>query len=418
VAVIVVGLNHRSVPLELLERMTVPAEQLPKALHDLVTRDNVTETVLLSTCNRTEIYVVAERYHGALQDVRSSLSELAHLPPEEFADHLYAFHDDAAVAHLFSVASGLDSAVLGESEILGQVRQAWELAQAEGASRTTLNLMFRHAVTVGKRARTETGIGRGTASVSHAAVEMATEHLGGLAGRNVLVVGAGAMGEGIAVALRAAGVAQILVANRTRARGADLAARVGGTAVGFDEVGTALRDADLVLTSTGADLPVLTVGLVTAMRAPGRPLLVVDVAVPRDVEPAVRELDGVTVLDLDDLRDWADRGRAARAHEADRVRLLVRDEVERFTLEHTALQAAPLIASMHERAEAVRAGELERFAAKLAALDLAQRDVVEALTRSIVAKLLHEPSVRLKQQAGSPQGARNAAAVADLFDLG
>ena len=417
-SVLVIGVNHRSGPLSLLERVALSPDDARKAVTGLAARDDVREAVVLSTCNRTEVYAVAERFHGAYADIRDFLCELAGMAPDELHPHLFARHDDEAVTHLFEVAAGLDSAVLGESEILGQVRQAWELAQAEGASRTTLNLMFRHAVTVGKRARTETGIARGTASVSHAAVEMATEHLGDLRGRNVLVVGAGAMGEGIAVALRAAGVAEIRVANRTQARGRDLAARVGGTAVGFDDLAAAIARADVVLTSTGADLPVLTTDLVRAAHDPARSLLVVDVAVPRDVEPAVRQLPGVTVLDLDDLRDWADRGRAARAEEAARVRELIGEEVERFGLEVTALQAAPLVASMHERAEAVRAAELDRFAGRLAALDPAQREVVEALTRSIVAKLLHQPSVRLKEQAGSPQGARNAAAVVDLFDLG
>jgi glutamyl-tRNA reductase len=416
-SILVIGVNHRSGPLSLLERVALGPDEARKAVGGLAARDNVREVAVLSTCNRTEVYAVAERFHGAFADIRDFLCDVGDLAPDELHPHLFTQHDDAAVAHLFEVAAGLDSAVLGESEILGQVRQAWELAQREGAARTTLNLMFRHAVSVGKRARTETGISRGTASVSHAAVEMATDHLGDLAGRHVLVVGAGAMGEGIAVALRGAGVAHIDVVNRTQARGRELAARVGGVAVGFADLPRAIGRADLVLTSTGADVPVLTRDLVETAHHADRPLLVVDVAVPRDVEPSVRELPGVRVLDLDDLRDWADRGRAARLEEAERVRELVRDEVERFTLEATALQAAPLVATMHERAEAVRAAELERFANRLAALDPSERDAVEALTRSIVAKLLHQPSVRLKQQAGSPQGARNAAAVADLFDL-
>ncbi|MDQ1402585.1 MAG: glutamyl-tRNA reductase, partial [Actinomycetota bacterium] len=190
-SVIVVGLNHRTVPLDVLERMTVNDARLPKALHDLTSRDDLTEAVVLSTCMRTEVYAVADRYHGAIQDVRNFLSELGATAPEDFSDHLYAFHDDAAVAHLFRVASGLDSAVVGESEVLGQVRGAWQKAVAEGASGPTLAGLFRHAIEVGKRARSETGISRGTASVSQAAVEMAARHLGSLEGRRILVLGAG-----------------------------------------------------------------------------------------------------------------------------------------------------------------------------------------------------------------------------------
>ena len=221
---IVVGLNHRTAPLDLLERMTVPAERLPKALHDLVSREHVTEAVVLSTCNRIEVYAVVERYHDGVGDVRTSLAQTLQVAPEAFADHLYEFHDAGAVAHLFSVAAGLDSAVLGESEVLGQVRQAWDAATAEGAAGPGLHMLFRHALEVGKRVRTETGIGRSTTSVSSAAVALAAERMGGsLEGRRVLVLGAGEMGEKMVTAL--AGAADVLVANRTPARADELAAR-------------------------------------------------------------------------------------------------------------------------------------------------------------------------------------------------
>ena len=416
-SILVVGVNHRSGPLALLERVALGADAVTKAVAGLAARDNLREVVVLSTCNRIEIYGVAEKFHGANADNRDFLCDVGGLAPDELHPHLFSQHDSAAVAHLFEVAAGLDSAVIGESEILGQVRDAWETAQAEGGARTTLNLLFRHALNVGKRARTETAIGRGTASISHAAVEMAADRLGTLAGRRVVVVGAGTMGEGITVALHRAGAAEITVANRTVERGAALAERVGGAAIGFGELPSALSSADLVLTCTGAGAPVLTTDLLE-QRAPGHPLLIVDVAVPRDVHTSVAALDHVDVLDLDDLRDWAERGRAARVAEAERVRSMVHDEVERFVLDATALQAAPLVTAMRDRAESVRAGELERYAARLAELDDAEREAVEALTRSIVAKLLHNPSVRLRQQAGTPQGERNAAAVADLFDLG
>jgi glutamyl-tRNA reductase len=417
-SILVVGVNHRSGPLSLLERVTLGRDAIPKAVAGLVARDNVREVAVLSTCNRTEVYAVTERFHGAYADIRDFLCDVGRIGPDELHPYLFTQHDDAAVAHLFEVASGLDSAVIGESEILGQVREAWEVAQGEGGARTTLNLLFRHALGVGKRARTETGIGRGTASVSHAAVEMAIDRLGGLASRRVLVVGAGAMGEGIAVALHRAGADEILVANRTAERGTALAERVGGVAVGFDRLAEAIGVADLVLTCTGSGEPVLTGEFLSLARSAARPLLIVDIAVPRDVHHSVAELPNVTVLDLDDLRDWADRGRSHRLGEAERVREIVRDSVDRFAQEATALQAAPLVAAMRDRAESVRSGELARFAGRLSLLDDDQREAVDALTHSIVAKLLHHPSVRLRQQAGTPQGERNAAAVADLFDLG
>ena len=251
-SIVVIGVNHRTGPLALLERVAVSVESLPKAIAGLTSRANIREVVVLSTCNRTEVYAVAERFHGAYADIRDFFCELGGLAPDELHPHLYSQHDDGAVSHLFEVAAGLDSAVLGEHEILGQVRSAWELAQREGAAKTTLNLLFRHAVETGKRARTDTSISRGTASVSHAAVEMARERLGDLTGKRVLVVGAGDMGEGVAVSLVGAGATEITVTNRTEARADQLAARVGGTVVPFLELPAAIRRADVLLTCTGA----------------------------------------------------------------------------------------------------------------------------------------------------------------------
>jgi glutamyl-tRNA reductase len=417
-SIVVIGVNHRTGPISLLERVAIPGDALGKVINGLVSRENIREAAVLSTCNRTEVYAVAERFHGAYADIRDFFCELGGLEPDELHPHLYSQHDDAAVGHLFEVASGLESAVLGESEILGQVRGAWEMAQTEGGAKATLNLLFRHALETGKRARTETGIGKHTTSVSHAAVDMAHERLGSLAGRKVLVVGAGEMGEGIAVALTHAGATDITVTNRTEARAEHLAQRVGGRIVPFAEMGTALAQTDVLLTCSGAGT-VVDYELVAAARSGvDTHLLVVDIAVPRNVAPDVEAVSNVTLLNLDHLRDWAARGLAQRQAEADRVRVIVGEEVERFALETTARQAAPLVAQLHEKAEGIRQAELERFHNRLASLDPAQRDAVEALTKGMVAKLLHHASVRLKDDAGTPQGERNSAAVRELFDLG
>ncbi len=417
-SILVIGVNHRSGPLSVLERVTIAPTDVPKAVDGLVRLDNVREVVVLSTCNRTEIYAVAERFHGAYADILDFLCDLGDIAPDDLHPHLYSEHDDGAVAHLFEVAAGLDSAVIGESEILGQLRQAWQVAQREGGARSTLNLLFRHAVGVGKRARTETGIARGTASVSHAAVEMAVDHHGSMAGRRVALVGAGSMGEGIAVALHGAGVDDVMVVNRSPERGQALADRVNGRALGMDRLREALEASDVVLTSTGAGEPVVTADVVRELDRAGRPLLFVDIAVPRDVAPEIAELPHVSVLDLEDLITWAERGRSERFAEVDRVAVIVAEEVERFGLEAAALQAAPLVSSLRRRAEELRAAELSRHATRIGQLDDDQREMIDAITRGLVAKLLHEPSVRLRTQAGTPQGERNAAAVADLFDLG
>jgi glutamyl-tRNA reductase len=419
VSIVVIGVNHRTGPLSLLERVAVSVDSLPKSIASLTSRVNIREVVVLSTCNRTEVYAVAERFHGAYADIRDFFCELGGLAPDELHPHLYSQHDEAAVAHLFEVAAGLDSAVLGESEILGQVKCAWELAKVEGGAKATLNLLFRHAIETGKRARTETAIGRSTASVSHAAVEMAEEHLGTLHGRRVLVVGAGEMGEGVAIALKSAGAKDIVVTNRTESRAHQLADRVGGHVVPFGKLPSAISQADVLLTSTGSGSVLIDHDTVAFARDEvDTPLLIVDIAVPRDVDHAVAKLPGVTLLDLDDLRDWAAKGIEKRSAEAESVRVIVGEEVERFIVDVTARQAAPLVAMLHQHGEEIRTAELERFSARLASLDANQRAAVDAVTKGIIAKLLHSPSIRLKDDVGTPSGERNAAAVRDLFDLG
>lgn len=418
-SVVVLGLNHRTMPLPLFERLTIDGARLPKALHDLSTRAHVSEAVVLSTCNRTEVYAVAERFHGAYGDIRDFLCEMAFLPPEDFADHLYVHYDTEAVNHLFSVASGLDSAVLGDTEILGQVKTAWEKASLEGATGPVLNLLFRHALETGKRARTETGIARSTASVSHAAVEMASARLGSLQGRRVLVLGAGEMGKGMLTALKGAGVAEVLVANRTWERASVLADAIGGRPVRLAELPATLASVDLLLTSTGASSIMLEhadLAPVVLGRA-GRNLLIVDIAVPRDVDPAVAELPGVTLLDMDDLNRFAQAGIYERRKEVGAVQEIIVEELSRFGDATSARAVAPLVSALRGRAEAVRQAELDRYAAKLADLDPSQTEAVEGLTRSILAKVLHAPTVKLKDLAGTPKGDRLSEALRDLYDL-
>ena len=418
-SIVVFGVNHRTGPLALLERVTIADDAIAKTVHGLMSRPNLREVVVLSTCNRTEVYAVAEKFHGAYGDLRDFFCDLGGFSADELIPHVYSQHDDAAISHLFEVASGLDSAVLGESEILGQVRIAWERSQREGGALSTLNLLFRHAIETGKRARTETSIGRHTASVSHAAVDMARESLGAIDGMTVLVVGAGDMGEGVTVALADSGVGQVLVTNRTIAKAQALADRVSGSVTEFYRLAESLVEADVVVTCTGAGSTVIDADMVknAMLQRPERPLFIVDIAVPRDVDSDVANIDGVTLLDLDNLRDWAARGQAQRATEALAVRDIIVQEIERFNMETTARQAAPLVAQLHERAEAVRAAEIDRQSKKLSLLTPEQQDAVDAVTKGIVAKLLHDMSVRLKDDAGTPRGERNSAAVRDLFDL-
>ena len=375
--------------------------------------------IVVGLNHRTEVYASAERFHGAVQDIRNFLAETASLGPEDVADHLYAYYDEAAAAHLFGVVSGLDSVVIGESEIVGQVRDAWNVSQGLGTCPTALSTLFRHALEVGKRARSETGISRRITSVSQAAVAMAGDRLGGLADKKVLVLGAGDMGESMAIALAGNGGAQVVVANRTRSKAVALADRVGGVDIGLDEVMRHLGDVDVLLTSTnamGAILERTDLEPVVAERG-GRPLLVVDVAMPRDVDPGVADLPGVTLLDLDDLKAFVAEGVDERRKEMGRVSAIIAEEVERYLARSTAREMAPAITALRSRADDLRAAELARYRARLASLDESEWEAVEALTKGIVAKLLHEPTVQLKAAAGDPSGLRLTEALRTLFDL-
>ena len=418
-SLVVVGCNHRATPLGLLERMTVAPDDLPKTLHDLAAAEHLSESVLLSTCNRIEVYAYAERFHGGYADVRELIARHSGLPPETVGDELYAHHDADAVRHLFAVAAGLDSVVVGEHEVLGQVRDAWQAARSEGTVGAVLEPLFRRAVETGKRARTETGIARGIASLSHAAVALAAERLGGLTGSRVLVLGAGEVATGTLKSLADAHPDDIAVASRTPERAVAAAQLCGGRAVALAELDTALASADVAITTTGATEIVLEhsdIDAVMARRA-GAELLIVDVAVPRDVDPAARELPGVRLLDMDDLGEFVERERSGRTQEIDSVQAIIDEEVEFYLAEASAREVAPLIAALRGRAELLSASELERHAARLADLSPAQRAAVESLLRGVVNKLLHEPTVRLKDAAGHARGDRLAEALRDLFDL-
>ena len=419
VSVIVVGLNHRTVPLDLFEKMTVPEAKLPKALADLSSRENISESVILSTCNRIEIYAYAEKFHGAYQDIRNFLSEISHVAPEDFSDHLIGLFGSDAVEHLFKVSSGIDSAVIGEHEILGQVRSAWELAIEEQAVGTVLNSLFRHSLEVGKRARSETLISRNITSVSQAAVAMADKQLNGLIGKRVLVVGAGEMGEGMAKSLHAGGITELRVANRTWDRAVETAERLNGKPVRLDELPQNLTEVDLLLTSTGATAAILEYGDLdeAARQREGRELLIVDIAVPRDVDPASAELDGVTLLDMDDLREFAEKGIRAREKEVSSVIEIINEELERFSNLFSARSVAPIVTQLHSRAEEIRNAELQKLFRKFPELTSEQLKGIETLTSVIANTLIHEPTVRLKDAAGTPKGERLSEALQDLFDL-
>jgi len=403
-SIVVLGINYHTSPVTLLEKVMIPVPAMSEALRVLSSHSDIREVIVLSTCNRTEVYAVAERYHAAHTDILEFLCETSGLSADEITPHLYSQFDDDAVVHLFEVAAGIDSAVLGETEIVGQVRDAWDFAMKQGTSRSTLNLLFRYALESGKRARTETGISRSTASVAHAAVEMAEEILGTLSGKR---------GE-----LSRAGTESITVLNRTVSRAEALADKIGARVSDFESLENELATADVVLACTGAGGVIIDHELLARVRqGVSTPILVVDIALPRDVAASVAELPGVTLRDLDHLSDWAQRGIDKRASEVGQVREIIGEEVKRFLLDQTQRQAAPLVAQLREVVESIRTTEMERFESALSAMTPEQRELVESISHGIINKMLHVPSVRLREAAGTPQGERLSAAVRDLFSL-
>ena len=422
--VFVVGLNFKSAPLELLERLAVDPERLPKALAHLLDRDHVHEGVILSTCNRVEVYTAISRFHGGATDVRRFLAEFHHLEPQDFADQLYSYYEERAVRHLFAVASGVDSLVVGESQILGQVREAFRSAQAEQAVGPVLTTLFGQAIKVGRRARTETDVAAGPTSTLAVGLRVAERQLGSLAGRRVLVVGAGKMGRLAGRSLRAAGVGELVVANRSSANGAALARELGGRHVPLDQVGDELAGADLVVASTASMAPTVTAATVAEALArrqpsskPRPPLVLLDLGVPRDVEPEVRSLPGVFLADLDGLRAVLETEDDGRVAEVERVRRLIAEESSGFMTWQREVRLGPVIRALRARAEEVRRRELARAEARLAGLDASERAAVEAVTSRLVNKLLHEPVVRGKALAAGPDGDLYARMLRELYAL-
>jgi glutamyl-tRNA reductase len=424
-SVVVVGIEHQNAPLDLLELVAVGEAETAKVLGALSDRLNLEEAVLLSTCLRTEVYAVVDRFHEAVAEVQDVLADQAGLSLAEVEPHLSVRFDDDVAGHLFAVASGLESTVPGESEVLGQVRRAWERAQREKASGPILAELFRHAVQTGKRVRSETAIARGTTSFSHAAVSVAEQgRVGGLSDTSVVVVGAGEVGAGVVQAL--SGLAEgrrpanIVVANRTAERAVAVAEASGPLvgAVGFEELASVIEQAD-VLVSAIEDAPhFLAAGtLAGSGTRQERSLLVVDLGMPRNVDPGARAVPGVTVFDMNDISSTVAQALDERRGESDEARAIVAEEVARYRQAARARGAAPVIAALRSRLEEVRATELERRRKRFGELSDDDWVQVDDVTRAVLAKLLHEPTVLLRETAGTPRGERMVEALRILFDL-
>ena len=408
-----VGVSHRQAPVELRERVAVDGEGAGVLARELA---DGCEAVVLSTCNRTELYLACEGDIELDARATASLLTLAGDDGSALAPVLYRLTDDSAALHLFRVAAGLDSLVPGEGEILGQVRDAFD----RGAPGPLLDRLFRQALHAGRRARVETAIGESPASVPAAAAALAQQVFDDLHGRSALLVGAGKMSELTARNLRSRGATIAAVANRTVGNGEDLAGRIDSRAVGIDEIGALLATVDVVVTSTSAPGFVVDLeGAGAALRGRrGRPILFVDLAVPRDVDPSLAAVEGCFVYDIDDLEAVVEASLAGRRVEAVQAEKLVALEAERFREWQAALAVVPAIASLRARAEEIRCGELAKAEGRLERLPESERKLVESMTSQIVAKLLHLPTIRMKEAAAGADGVLYADVVRHLFGLG
>jgi glutamyl-tRNA reductase len=424
VSVLVVGLSHKSAPVATLERAAVSGDTLAKLLRDLVHAEPVAEAFVVSTCNRVEVYAEVDRFHGGVTDICELLARHCGMPPHELTPYLYVHYEERAVSHLLTVAAGLDSMVVGEDQILGQVRSAIKLASEHGTAGRVLGELGRLALRTGKRARAETAIGRAGLSLLSAAVELAAGRSGtdALAGRRVLIVGAGSMSALAAATAARSGAASIAVANRTREHAERVAASVGTAAAmvsGLADLPAALAAADVVVSCTGAAGPVITVDVVSAAlaaRAAPDPLVIMDLAMPRDVEPGVADLPGAVLIGMDQLREHAS---AIAADDVAAVRAILEAELAGYQSAMDAARVAPTVVALRAKAAKVVDAELARLAGRLSADDLSGHalDEIAQTVRRVVDKLLHAPTVRVKELAGSPGGDEYAAALRVLFDL-
>ncbi len=415
--IVLVGLSHHVAPVELRERVAVAPEAAAALARQLAEHGGgpEAEAVCISTCNRMELYLASRDAAAAEEQAISALSKLAGMDVEELRPRLYRLQDEAAATHLFRVAAGLDSMVPGEGEILGQVKSAYEAGNAG----PILDHLFRQALHAGKKVRTETAIGQSPASVSSAAAALAQQVFGELEGRRVLVIGAGKTGEQAARALAARGATIATVVNRSPERGAAVAAQVGAVSVSFDQIESELEQADVVVAATGAPGLVLRREQVarTLRGRKGRPLFLIDIAVPRDLDPEIHELDGCYLYDIDDLEAVVAASLAGRRREASRAESIIAEEADRYREWKASLDVVPAVAALRARAEEIRQGELERVEGRLAKLDATERNMVEAITAQIVNKLLHLPTVRMKEAAAGPNGVLYADALQHLFGL-
>ncbi|HET7418675.1 MAG TPA: glutamyl-tRNA reductase [Solirubrobacterales bacterium] len=417
--ILALGVSHKTAPLELRERLSLTEGRAVAALRELTEAETITEAAAISTCNRTELYLVVADPVEAESEALGVLTRKAEIRPTELLGHLYSLRGTDAGRHLLRVTAGLDSMIVGEAEIQGQVKRAYELALVEGATGPILNRLFRGALSAGGRAREETGISQKGVSIPSVAVELARRAIGDLSDKRVLVVGAGETAELVAKALVARGVATVFVANRHYDRAIGLAQRFDGSAVRFEELPEQLTSADIVVSATNSPHHIVEQdGLEQVMAArPGRPLLAIDLAVPRDIEPACREIPGVTVHDIDDVQQIVERNESGREAEAREARRIIDAELDRFERWLASLEVVPTISALRGRSDEVVRRVLAENEGRWESLNDADRERLETMAKAIASRLLHDPTVRIRRSAGSDDAYFYVSALRELFGL-
>jgi len=411
-----IGVNHTTAPVEVRERLNIPESRLAEALKRLVKHPGVDEGMILCTCNRVEVLTQAR---NGSADLRDFLHDYFEMEMPSLAPHLYEYRERDAIRHLFRVTSSLDSMVIGEPQILGQVKEAYAAARAVGAVHSQLDQLLTRAFAVAKRVRTETAVGSSAVSVASVAVELAKKIFGSLNGKQVYLVGAGKMSELAARHLMAHGAASIFVANRTYDRAAALAAKFGGQAIRFEELYQTCDRADIVITSTGSPRAIFRRehGELFLSRRKNRPMFFIDIAVPRDVDPQMNRLDGIFVYDIDDLQQAVAANTSDRRKEAERAEDIIDSEIERFQARLQTRDVVPTIVSLQDHLETIRQAEIDRVRGRLGALSPEQELAIEALTRGIVRKIMHTPVSTLKTAARASEATPMIDVVRRIFNL-
>ncbi|HET7185932.1 MAG TPA: glutamyl-tRNA reductase [Terriglobales bacterium] len=411
-----IGVNHRTAPLEVRERFAISESKLPAAVQQLAQHPGVEEGMIVSTCNRVEL--LARSRNGG-SDLRTFLSQYFQIDAREFDQHLYEYADKEAIRHLFRVTSSLDSMVVGEPQVLGQVKEAYAVARAVGTVNSQLDALVTRAFAVAKKVRTETAVGSSAVSVASVAVELAKKIFGSLSGKTVMLVGAGKMCELAARHLLAHGAGSIFMYNRTYERAQKLAQKFGGQALPWDQLYDSADKADIVITSTGAPVAIFRREHAERFlaRRRNRPMFFIDIAVPRDVDPEVNRLDGIFVYDMDDLQQVVSSHVADRGREAQRAEDIVNDEVERFLARMQTLDVVPTIVSLQDHLETIRQAEIDRVRGRLGELTPEQELAIEAMSRGIINKIMHTPITTLKTAAREEQGTTVIDVVRRLFNL-